>query len=398
MGGGRESSPSEATAEARRGHSSPTTRPADNYRMENEENPGLVICPKTSRSEMEEALVSLAGEMKNQEKSYDGSGHYIVLTPGSIRLKRRGLKSTSTTSLSSDRKEIKGWSRKSRANMVSRFSSLDLSPMMIQNKNALAVMITLTYPGDWLAVAPTAAHAKKHLQQFRKRYERKFGRPFYAMWKAEFQRRGAVHFHIFSASPIPITKFRKWVATAWSEIVSPATEEERLKHLSAGTAVDLAKGATIETARLVAVYFSKHSSANFGDKEYQNLPPKEWVESGSVGRFWGYWNLKPVEVEARLSERETIAIARVLRRWFRSKGFTRIERVARVDEQGTITYHSVKQRSQRMSHTFGFITLEDSVKIAGDLRRYLHLLRDEKEGATPGNSGLMSNLADSLEQ
>jgi hypothetical protein len=366
--------------------------------MENEENPGLVICPKTSRSEIKEALTSIADEMGNQEKSGDGSGHFIVLTPGSIRLKRRGLKSTSTTPLSSDRKKIKGWSRKSRANMVSRFSSLDLSPMMMENKNALAVMITLTYPGDWLAVAPSAAHAKRHLQQFRKRYERKFGRPFYAMWKAEFQRRGAVHFHIFSASPIPIAKFRKWVAATWSEIVSPATEEERLKHLSAGTAVDLAKGATIETARLVAVYFSKHSSANFGDKEYQNLPPKEWVESGSVGRFWGYWNLKPVEVEARISERETVAIARVLRRWFRFKGFTRVERVARVDQQGTITYHNIKNRSQRMSHTFGFITLEDSIKIAGALRRYLHLLRDEQPGATIGNRGLMSNLLDSLEQ
>ena len=126
---------------------------------------------------------------------------------------------------------------------------------------------------------------------------------------------------------------------------------------------------------MVAVYFSKHSSANFGDKEYQNLPPKEWVESGSVGRFWGYWNLKPVEVEARLSERETIAIARVLRRWFRSKGFTRIERVARVDYQGTITYHNVKKRSERMSHTYGFITLEDSIKIAEDLSRFLSLVR-----------------------
>lgn len=270
--------------------------------------------------------------------------------------------------------------------------------MMIENKNALAVMITLTYPGDWLAVAPTASHAKRHLQQFRKRYERRFGRSFYAMWKSEFQRRGAVHFHIFSASPIPIVKFRKWVATTWSEIVSPATEEERLKHLSAGTAVDLAKGATIETARLVAVYFSKHSSANFGDKEYQNMPPKEWVESGSVGRFWGYWNLKPVEMEARISERETIAIARVLRRWFRSKGFTRIERVAKVDSQGTITYHNVKKRSMRMSHTYGFVTLEDSIKIAGDLRRYLHLLRDRQGETTPKTNGLMSNPADSLEQ
>ena len=128
----------------------------------------------------------------------------------------------------------------------------------------------------------------------------------------------------------------------------------------------------------MAVYFSKHSSANFGDKEYQNLPPKEWVESGSVGRFWGYWNLKPVEVEARLSERETIAIARVLRRWFRSKGFTRIERVARVDDQGTITYHSHKKRSQRMNHTYGFITLEDSIAIAEDLIRFLKIFCESK--------------------
>lgn len=371
---------------------------ADKSGMKNDEDSGLVICPKTFRSEMEESLASLADEIGAQKRSGDGSGHFIVLTPGSIRVKRRGMRGTSSTQLSSDRKAIKGWSRKSRANMVSRFSSLDLSPMMIGNKNALAVMITLTYPGDWLAVAPTASHAKTHLQQFRKRYERRFRRPFYAMWKAEFQRRGAVHFHLFSVSPIRITEFRKWVATTWSEIVNPPTEEERIKHLSAGTAVDLAKGATIETARLVAVYFSKHSSANFGAKEYQNLPPQEWIESGSVGRFWGYWHLKPVEMEARVSEREAVAISRVLRRWFRSKGFTRIERVARVDAQGTITYHDIKKRSERMSHTYGFITLEDSLKIAGDLKRYLHILRDEQAGATTGNKGLMSNLADSLEQ
>ena len=148
----------------------------------------------------------------------------------------------------------------------------------------------------------------------------------------------------------------------------------------------------------MAVYFSKHSSANFGDKEYQNLPPQEWIESGSVGRFWGYWHLKPVEMEARVSEREAVAIARVLRRWFRSKSFTRTERVARVDAQGTITYHDIKKRSERMSHTYGFITLEDSIKIAGDLKRYLHILRDKQAGATAGNKGLMSNPADSLEQ
>ena len=356
---------------------------ADKSGVKDEQESGLVIYPKTARSEIEEGLLLLAGEIGSPDSSTEASGHFIVLTPGSIRLKRRGLKTTSAQELSSDRQSIKGWSRKSRANMVSRFSSLDFSPMLMENHNALAVMITLTYPKDWLAVAPTASHAKRHLQHLRKRYERRFGRPFYAMWKSEFQRRGAVHFHIFSVSPIPIVEFRQWVATNWSEIVNPPNEEERLRHLSAGTAVDLAKGATIENARLVAVYFSKHSSANFGKKEYQNNPPREWVEFGSVGRFWGYWNLKPVEVEARLSEREAVALARVLRRWFRSKRFTRIERVARTDRQGTITYRNVRRRSLRMSQSYGFIALEDSAKIADDLRRYIHLLRDEGDSATP---------------
>ena len=108
------------------------------------------------------------------------------------------------------------------------------------------------------------------------------------------------------------------------------------------------------------------------------MPPKEWLESGSVGRFWGYWHLKPVELEARISEQEAVAIARVLRRWFRSKSFTRIERITKVDQQGTITHHNIRKRSTRMNHTYGFITLEDSIKIAGDLRRYLHLLRDKQ--------------------
>lgn len=282
--------------------------------------------------------------------------------------------------------------------MVSRFSSLDLTPLEAGNKNALAVMITLTYPSDWEGLVPTASHAKNHLHQFRKRFERRFGRPFFAMWKAEFQRRGAVHFHLFTASPAPIVEFRAWVANAWTEIVNPQPFEEREKHLMAGTAVDLASGATIGDARLVAVYFSKHSSANFGVKEYQNTPPQKWIDAGSVGRFWGYWHLKPIEAEARLSEREALALARVLRKWFRSKGFTRSERVARVDHQGTLTFRKVRRRSKRMSQGFGFITLEDSIGISQDLNRFLRIMRDSANVATAGNSGEMSALAYSLEQ
>lgn len=267
--------------------------------------------------------------------------------------------------------------------MVARFSSLDLSPLAEENDSALAVMITLTYPKNWEELVPTAFDAKSHLQQFRKRFERRFGRPFYAMWKAEFQRRGAVHFHIFTASPTSLMEFRDWVASTWTDVVNPTPETERLKHLQAGTALDVASGATIGDARMVAVYFSKHSSANFGAKEYQNSPPEKWVRAGSVGRFWGYWHLKPLEVEVRITRAEAIQMARVLRRWFRSKDFTRIERVARVDSQGTIHYRRVRRRSRRMTGSFGFLALEDSVAISRELNRFLHLLRD----ATGGRNG-----------
>jgi hypothetical protein len=64
----------------------------------------------------------------------------------------------------------------------------------------------------------------------------------------------------------------------------------------------------------VAVYFTKHGL--LGGKEYQNVPPPEWGESGeSVGRFWGVWGLQAVEVAAQVSAEEARVAVRTLRRW-----------------------------------------------------------------------------------
>lgn len=346
--------------------------------MENDDSDGLVISPKTVRSQIEGTLTVLGEQFESQEpRPQDGSGHFIVLSPGSLRIKRRGIRQQTNSGTQSQREPIRGWSRKSRANMVARFSSLDLSPMREQVPNALAVMITLTYPKAWQDIVPTSSHAKKHLQQFRKRYERRYGQPFFALWKSEFQRRGAVHFHLFCAAPTALTDFREWVARTWSEIVNPPDLLERQKHFRAGTAVDIAPGGTIQDARLVAVYFSKHSSSNFGVKEYQNAPPPEWLETKSVGRFWGYWNLKPLEVEARLTEEEAIWMARILRRWFRAQRFTRVERVSRTNRRGTLKYRRARRRSKRLNHSYGFIALEDVVSISKDLSRFLEIIRHQ---------------------
>ena len=127
---------------------------------------------------------------------------------------------------------------------------------------------------------------------------------------------------------------------------------------------------------MIATYFSKHSSPSFGVKNYQNQAPEEWVTDGSVGRFWGYWKLKPIELEARLTEEEVVQIARLLRRWFRSKGFIRRERVMRTDQRGVIRFRSVRRRSTRLSRTFGFLVIADPIVVASDIERFLSLCRD----------------------
>lgn len=264
---------------------------------EKDKEPGLVISSKSGRTL---ANIAAAVSLSKEEKTGEQVSHHIVFTPGSIRLKRSlpktGQKSVNYVS----RKAITGWSKKSRSNMVARFASLDYSPMLADPEK-LAVMITLTYPGDWLTVAPTPKHAKSHLQAFRKQFERRFKQPLYGLWKAEFQRRGAVHFHIFCVAPEPLQDFREWVASSWSSIVNHPDEHQRANHKKAGTAVDVAPAAFIGDVRLIAVYFSKHSSPGMVIKNYQNQAPDEWIQSGSVGRFWGYWKLKPDESAARLS-------------------------------------------------------------------------------------------------
>lgn len=358
--------------------------------MENIEDPGLVISSKTGRT-VEEQLVGIAESVNlDQETTRDElASHHIVFTPGSVRLRKKHTDPKPKSPNYEPRKAITAWSRKSRANMVARFASLDLSPML-DDPNRLAVMITLTYPGEWLSVAPSAKHAKKHLHAFRKQFERKFRRPLYAMWKTEFQRRGAVHFHIFCVAPIKIQDFRDWVATAWSDIVSHSDEAERAKHLLAGTAVDVAKGALLGEAQLVAIYFSKHSSPSLGSKEYQNIPPQEWLDAGSVGRFWGYWGLRPVEVEARLTEEEIIQVARLLRRWFRAQRFTRVVRVLRVNRQGVIRDRYVRRRATRLTHSYGFMVLGDAQTMLAEIARFILRWRDQRNAGLTGSRAVKS--------
>lgn len=105
--------------------------------------------------------------------------------------------------------------------------------MATDRSNRLPAMVTLTYPGDWVTVAPAAETAAEHFASLCKRYQRAWGEPLIGPWKKEFQARGAPHFHLSTTPPMGFTTiadpqtgqkmevgFRRWLSITWADIVS----------------------------------------------------------------------------------------------------------------------------------------------------------------------------------
>lgn len=335
---------------------------------EKDKSQGLVICAKTVRSSDPLPIV----------RSKTGERTFLSLNPGVVKISRSRTGLQGKQVMPTSRRPIKAWTAKSRANMIARYSSLDYSEML-GDYSKIPVMITLTYPNDWLTVAPTGKAAKAHLISFRKRFERRYGTSMSALWKMEFQRRGAVHFHIFCIAPETIPLFREWVAQVWCEIVNHPDEEEQKRHLRAGTSVEEASGSSHEAPKRIAVYFAKHASPNFGKKEYQNSPPAEWIENGNLGRFWGYWNLKWEFEVLELSSEEALVVSRVIRKWYHSKREITRRKVFRTNtETGEIYVRYSSMRLARFRSISGFLSTDSGTALAIELKRLIERIRQER--------------------
>ena len=70
--------------------------------------------------------------------------------------------------------------------------------------------------------APDPDTAYRHLRALAKRFERATGLKLKGVWKREFQRRGAPHFHVLTPLPAMIGNepVREWFARSWYEIVN----------------------------------------------------------------------------------------------------------------------------------------------------------------------------------
>jgi hypothetical protein len=249
----------------------------------------------------------------------------VVISPGVVSVELRGAfrpgpddegveveRGSSWSSLPSvwqskapcaKRGTITAWSPRSRCRMARAIAERDWS-------GGGYGLGTLTYPGDWQAVASTPEVVKRrHLPALRRRWARRWGRPE-AFWKLEFQARGAPHVHLLFRMPVGVTvqEFRRWLASAWFAVVRSGDE----RHLRAGTSVD-AQWRQHDAGEAIGRYFAKHGV--WATKEYQHDVPEEWE---TTGRWWGAWNLPPVRAVAYLPVNELTPARRVARKWFRS--------------------------------------------------------------------------------
>ena len=294
----------------------------------------------------------------------------------------------------SQKRQITGWSRKSRARMCRALAEYDYTPVVAQDR--IPAMVTFTYPGDWEVVAPSGKAVKEHLRNWYRRYEREWGEKAAFIWKLEFQERGAPHIHLWMAPPLMAgrsgARFREWCSAAWASVVNHPDPVQRSRHLQAGTGVDILKGIRTRDPKRLAIYFTKHSSPSAdGPKEYQHKVPELWQEPGEgPGRFWGAVGLKKATAKVQISEDDYLSARRILRRWSRHQAIypdvgcrfpsevvprTAKVSVPRVDAQkGRLKFRRVRRRRQLCSQgglAGGFALANNGPEFASQLARAL---------------------------
>lgn len=147
------------------------------------------------------------------------------------------------------------FSAKSRRRMLRRFATVDRTAL------SRSLLVTLTYPRSFPVESSTF---KRHFHTFSVRLRRTFPNSS-AIWKLEFQQRGAPHYHLIVMG-VPFLA-RQWLSRVWFEIVGSGDERHRL----AGTQVQRCKS-TRKALSYAAKYVAKVSAGE---------------APSSPGRFWG---------------------------------------------------------------------------------------------------------------
>lgn len=313
---------------------------------------------------------------------------------------------------------VSAWSPKSRTALRRCIASLDLAPLVASE--SLPAMVTLTLPGDWLAVAPDARTIAKKFDAFTMAWRSKWG-PLVCIWKREFQRRAhaprtvagldsgkAPHYHLWTVPPLPqseMAEFRSWLSLTWTRILfsdrtcgsmhardycpcllgpehvsGGCSCSEYCRSIAAGTGVDFVAGLRARDPNRLAEYFLKESGHSEA-KAYQNDAPPEW-EGQSIGRFWGVRGIEKTVSTVDVHPDDQYRIWRVLRKVRRARSMPTHEwMVDRVSASGTVRRRKVTRRN-RVTGIAGWVAVNDGASVGAVLGRYAASLRESPAIAT----------------
>ncbi len=197
-----------------------------------------------------------------------------------------------------ERGDIIGFSKKSRYRMQKRMNRLDFNNL--QNLYS----VTLTYPKRFPEDGETH---KTDLDVMLKRFKRRFGKDIEYLWKLEFQKRGAPHYHILIRLPkkYKLPYLQKWLGKNWYEVAQRFWDEKQTNHLDAGTQFkELTSREGKNSIKSAAYYLCKYIN-----KEEESTPKHQ-------GRYWGYsrnWGV--LLHEAELTGRELIQFRRLVKKY-----------------------------------------------------------------------------------
>lgn len=188
--------------------------------------------------------------------------------------------------------EQKGGGRRKEIQVFSADSRFRLFRLLHRLEFDKVTFCTLTYP----AVFPTEkAVYKANLKEYRRRFEDRFGR-VPAVWRLEFQARGAPHYHIMYLDA-PYVDIHDW-CYLWSDVIHTYDMAHRL------VGVDVKLVTSGKESKLVAFYLAKYvAKIDKRDPNCIKIKP---------GRWWGKWNITeahPIQIELFDYQAEIITAA-----------------------------------------------------------------------------------------
>lgn len=239
-----------------------------------------------ARAYAERKLRAVATGLVNDAISFRGD----YLPRARVKIYPNGTHVKSTTSADPlppagcVRGEIMGFSDKSRRRLQIKLSQMDF--------RVPTLLVTLTWHYDW----GEWESWKIAYRAWKKRLDRRWGWLVRGgVWRLEFQRRGAPHYHLLlflsediSASMLRL--FREWVSRSWSDVLYHGRDAA---HLAAGT--NVRKTYNTEPARVGALmrYLCKYLAKVGSEDEMGRKGQK-------TGRMWGTFGDVPLATVATI--------------------------------------------------------------------------------------------------